>query len=134
MKVRINLLEIRYPKMQILIVLIVSNPSFIGLKDQQLRDLAKTQEVDAGHFTGIDPNKKVEDPIDKIKKEGTPLSHYEKVKKFLEDLKHVKGIGDPDYQKLCELCELIEPLKAMCEQCERLFTNTLEERARVNVG
>ncbi len=68
-------------------------------------------------------------PVVKIKKEGSPLSHYKKVKKFLDGLK--QDIGDPDYQKLCEL---IEPLKGMCEQYERLLTNTLEEHAMVNVG
>jgi hypothetical protein len=102
---------------------------FIGLEDRQLRHLAETQEVHAGHFTGTNLNKKIEDPIVKIKKEGSPLGHYKKVKKFLDDLK--QDIGDPDYR---QLCELIEPLKAMCEQCERLLTNTLEERTMVNVG
>jgi hypothetical protein len=102
---------------------------FIGLKDPQLRHLAQTQEVHAGHSTGTNLNKKIEDPIVKIKKEGSPLGHYKKVKKFLDDLK--EDIGDPDYQ---QLCELIEPLKALCEQCERLLTSTLEERAMVNVG
>ena len=102
---------------------------FIGLKDRQLRHLAETQEVHAGHSIGTNLNKKIEDPIVKIKKEGSPLGHYKKVKKFLDDLK--QNIGDPDYQ---QLCELIEPLKALCEQCEILLTNTLEERAMVNVG
>ena len=102
---------------------------FIGLKDRQLRHLAETQEVHAGQSIGTNLNKKVEDPIVKIKKEGSPLGHYKKVKKFLDDLK--QDIGDPDYQ---QLCELIVPLKALCEQYERPLTNTLEERAMVNVG
>lgn len=102
---------------------------FIGLSDQQLRHLAETQEVHVVHSTGTNLNKKIEDPIVKIKKEGSPLSHYKKVKRFLNDLK--QDIGDQDYQKLCEL---IEPLKALCEHYERLLTNTLEERAMVNVG
>ena len=80
------------------------------------------------HSTETEPNKKIEDPIVKIKKEGSLLSHYKKVKKFLDDLK--QDIGDPDYQKLYKL---IEPLKAVCEQYERLPYNTLEERAMVKV-
>ncbi len=102
---------------------------FIGLKDRQLTHLAETQEVTIGHSTGTNLNKKVEDPIVKIKKGGSPLGHYKKVKKLLDDLK--QDIGDPDYQ---QLCELIGPLKALCEQCEGLLTNTQEERVMVNVG
>ena len=97
---------------------------FIGLKDQQLRHLAETQKVQAGQSIETNLNKKVENPIVKIKKEGSLLGHYKKVKKFLDDLK--QDIGDPDYQ---QLCELIVPLKALCEKYERPLTNTLEEHA-----
>jgi hypothetical protein len=46
---------------------------FIGLQDQQLRHLAETPEVHAGHSTGTTLNKKIEDPIVKIRKEGSLL-------------------------------------------------------------
>ncbi len=104
---------------------------FIGLEDQQLRHLAESQVVHAGYSTETNPNNKIEDPIVKIKKEGSLLSHYEKVRTSLDDLKLKRDIGDPDYQKLCGL---IKPLKAVCQQYESLPTNTLEERAMVSVG
>ncbi len=102
---------------------------FIGLNAQQLRRLAETQDAHAGQSIGTNLNKKIEDPIVKIKKEGSPLGHYKKVKKFLDELE--QDIGDQDYQ---QLCDLIVPLKALCEKYERPLTDTLEERAMVNVG
>ena len=82
----------------------------------------------AGHSTGTNLNKKIEDPIVKIRREGLLSRHYEKVKESVDNLKG--DIGDPDCQKLSEL---IAPLKAVCEQYERLPTNTLEEYTMVNV-
>ena len=102
---------------------------FIDLNDRQLRRLAETQEVRTSRSAEPNPHNKVDDPLTRIKKEGSPLSHYRKVKKFLDELK--PDIGDPDYE---QLCKLIAPLKAMCEQYEGLLTNSQEERAMVNVG
>ncbi len=102
---------------------------FIGLKDRQLRRLAETQEMYAGLFIGTNQNNKVEDLIVKIKKEGSPLGHFKKVKKSLDELK--QDIGDPDYQ---QLYELIVPLKTLCEQYDTFLNYTLEERAMVMVG
>jgi len=104
---------------------------FIGLEDQQLRDLAMTQVVYAGDSMETNPNEKSEDPIVKIKKAGSLLSHYEKVRMSLDDLKDKRDISKPDYQ---ELCRLIKPLKAVCLQYENLLTNSLEEHALVSVG
>ncbi len=68
-----------------------------------------------------------EDPIIKIKHEGSPLSHFKKVKSILGDVK--QDIGDSDYNKLCKL---IEPLKTMCEQLEKVPDNTQEELVLVS--
>jgi len=55
---------------------------FIGLSDRQLRHLAGTPEVQGSHSTETDLDQEIEDPIVKIKKEGSPLSHYKAVSGF----------------------------------------------------
>ena len=126
---------------------------FIGLTDQQLKNLSETEEEHA-HFiqkavnmfnnlkcriqrylkgsqevqsTATDPFMLSEDPIIKIKHEGSPLSHYKKVKSILGDVRD--DLGESNYHKLRLL---IEPLKTMCEQLEMVPENTQEERVLVN--
>jgi hypothetical protein len=97
---------------------------FINLKDRTLRYLAKSQEVQP---IETNPNGMDEDPIIKIKHEGSPLSHFKKVKSILGDVR--QDIGESNYHKLCKL---IEPLKTMCEQIEQLPENSQEELVLVN--
>ena len=97
---------------------------FIGLKARIQRYLVRTQEVQS---TEIDPYVMSEDPMIKIKHEGSPLNHFKKVKKLLDDVR--QDIGDSNYHKLRML---IEPLKTMCEQLEKLPDNVQEERVMAN--
>src|SRR6266516_600768 len=83
---------------------------FIDLTDRIQRYLVRTQEVQS---TEIDPYVMSEDPMIKIKHEGSPLSHFKKVKKILEEVR--QDLGESNYLKLRQL---IEPLKTMCEQLE----------------
>lgn len=126
---------------------------FIGLKDQQLNHLSETKEEHA-HFTQkaasmfndlkfriqrylsksheiqsteTDLDVMNEDPIIKIKHEGSPLSHFKKVKSILSDVK--QDIGVSEYDKLCKL---IEPLETMCEQLEKVPDNAQEELVMVS--
>ena len=96
----------------------------IGLKDRIQRYFAKTSEVQS---TETDLYTTNEDPMIKIKHEGSPLSHFKNVKRILDNVRH--DIGEPNYY---QLRKLIEPLKTLCEQFEKLHDNTLEERAIVN--
>ena len=91
---------------------------FMRLKAQIQRFLVRTQEVQS---TEIDPYVMSEDPMIKIKHEGSPLNHFKKVKKLLDDVR--QDIGDSNYHKLHML---IEPLKTMCEQLEKLPDNVSE--------
>ncbi len=97
---------------------------FIGLKARIQRYLVRTQEVQS---TEIDPYVMSEDPMIKIKHEGSPLSHFKKVKKILEEVR--QDLGESNYLKLRQL---IEPLKTMCEQLEELPDNVQEELMMAN--
>ncbi len=83
----------------------------MGLKDRTQRYLTKTQDAES---TETAPNITNEDPMKKIKHEGSPLSHFKKVKKILDEVR--QDIGEPNY---LQLRKLIEPLKTMCEQLEK---------------
>ena len=89
-----------------------SDKMFMRLKDQIHRFLGGTQAVQSTEF---EPYVMREDPIIKIKHEGSPLNHFKKVKKLLDDVR--QDLGEANYHKLHML---IEPLKSMCEQLEKL--------------
>jgi hypothetical protein len=103
----------------------VATNMFMRLKDRTQRYLVKKQQIQS---TEVDPKVKSEDPMIKIKLEGSPLSHFKKVKKILVDVR--LDIGDANYHKLRML---IEPLESMCQQLEKKVPDdVLEERAMAN--